>query len=61
MGIAPLPDVAAEAERAGGRLARLAWTDALLKVAGHLVWNPQAAENPAIRVFLEFCAETLGN
>jgi len=59
MGIAPLPDVAAAAERRAGSLVRLAWTDQPLEVASHLVWNPQHLIGPSLKLFLDFCAEAL--
>jgi DNA-binding transcriptional LysR family regulator len=59
MGIAPLPDVAAAAERRAGSLARLAWTDQPLEVASHMVWNPQHQIGPSLRLFLDFCADAL--
>lgn len=60
MGIAPLPDVAAAAERDAGSLVRLAWSDPPLDVASHLVWNPQHPVGAPLRVFLDFCAEAMG-
>jgi len=59
MGIAPLPEVAAEEELRSGRLARLAWADPPLDVASHLVWNPQHPPSRPLKAFLDHCAQAL--
>jgi DNA-binding transcriptional LysR family regulator len=52
LGIAPLPKITVTDEITAGRLVALRWKGPDIKVATHLVWNPQRHPGPAVVAFL---------
>lgn len=59
LGIAPLPRIAVEAELRSRRLVELPWQGPQVRVATHLVWNPQRHLGAAGKAFLQHVRKAL--
>ena len=59
MGLAVLPAVATERERAQGQLVALGWAGPPLEVVTQMVWHTKKWQSPALRAFLQLARELL--